>query len=131
MSPKTARVTFLPDTQRFAATIFLPRSTTASARPTWLYSSSVRACTASARDVVPGSAVLSMTLTRTPSRVSHRANTKPVGPAPTIRTSVLGVADEGIVSDQANRDIVKRSICEVGASVDYKALERFPDSTIA
>ena len=67
------------------------RSTTASARPIWRYSSSVRACTASAREVVPGSAVLSTILTRTPSRVSHRANTRPVGPAPTMRTSVSRV----------------------------------------
>ena len=37
-----------------------------------VYSSSVRACTASARDVVPGSAVLSTIRTRTPSRVSHK-----------------------------------------------------------
>src|SRR4051794_37575254 len=68
--------------------IFRPRLTTASASPTWRYSSSVRACTARARDVVPGSEVLSTMRTRMPSRVSHRANTKPVGPAPTMRTSV-------------------------------------------
>ena len=55
----------------------------------WLYSSSVRACTASARDVVPGSAVWSTILTLTPKCVSHKANTRPVGPAPTIRTSVF------------------------------------------
>ena len=76
--------------------IFRPRATTASARPTWRYSSSVRACTASARDVVPGSAVLSTIRTRMPSRVSHSANTKPVGPAPTMRTSVFSV-NEGCI----------------------------------
>jgi hypothetical protein len=56
-----------PATQRFAAFTFRPHSTTRSAMPSWAYSSSVRACTASARDVVPGSDVLSMTLTGTPS----------------------------------------------------------------
>src|SRR5258705_6737053 len=34
-----------------------------------------------------------MIRTRTPSRVSHRANTKPVGPAPTIRMSLFSVKD--------------------------------------
>ena len=48
--------------------------------------SSVRAWTTSARDVVHGSAVWSTIRTRTPNRLSHKANTKPVGPAPTIRT---------------------------------------------
>ena len=46
-----------------------------------------------ARDVVPGSEVLSMIRTRTPSRVSQSANTKPVGPAPTIRTSLFESRD--------------------------------------
>src|SRR5947207_12090046 len=41
---------------------------------------------ATARDVVPGSGVLSRIRTLTPSRLSHRARTRPVGPAPTIRT---------------------------------------------
>ncbi len=36
-----------------------------------------------------------MILTRTPSLASHKASTKPVGPAPTIRTSVSQV--EGAV----------------------------------
>src|ERR1700674_384613 len=88
MSSRTARATLLPATQRFAATALRPRSTSASESPIWRYSSSVRACTATARDVVAGSAVLSTILTRTPSRVSHRASTRPVGPAPTMRTSV-------------------------------------------
>ena len=57
---------------------------TASAKPTWRYSSRVRACTASAREVVPGSAVWSIIRTRTPSRVIHSAKTRPVGPAPMI-----------------------------------------------
>jgi hypothetical protein len=52
------------------------------------YSSSVRACTATARDVVDAAAFLSTMRTRTPSRVSHSASTSPVGPAPTTRTSV-------------------------------------------
>ena len=43
---------------------------------------------ASAREVVPGSEVLSIIRTRTPSRISHSPNTSPVGPAPTTRTSV-------------------------------------------
>src|SRR6059058_5600034 len=64
------------------------RATTSSARPICRYSSSVRAWTPMARDVVPGSGVLSMILTRTPHRVSQRASTRPVGPAPAIRTSV-------------------------------------------
>src|ERR1700685_4087106 len=42
---------------------------------------------ASAREVVPGSAVLSMIRTLAPSLVSQRARTRPVGPAPTTRTS--------------------------------------------
>src|SRR5205814_988007 len=75
--------------QRLTAATFRPPATTASARPIWRYSSSVRACTARARDVVPGSAVLSTIRTRTPSRVSQRASTRPVGPAPTTRTSVV------------------------------------------
>jgi hypothetical protein len=36
---------------------------------------------------VPEAASLSMILTGTPKRVSHKANTKPVGPAPTMSTS--------------------------------------------
>src|SRR6202167_4654852 len=42
---------------------------------------------ASARDVVPGPAVLSTIRTLAPSLVSQRARTRPVGPAPTTRTS--------------------------------------------
>ena len=38
------------------------------------------------REVVPGSAALSTMRTWTPSRVSQSASTKPVGPAPTMRT---------------------------------------------
>ncbi len=45
----------------------------------------------------PASAVLSTILTRTPNRVSHRANTKPVGPAPTMRTSASRIDDAVIV----------------------------------
>jgi len=37
---------------------------------------------------VPGPSVLSMIRTATPIRVSHSARTSPVGPAPTIRTSL-------------------------------------------
>src|SRR5439155_25988322 len=71
-------------------------------RPIWPYSSSVRACTATARDVVPGSAVLSTIRTRTPSRVSHRANTRPVGPAPMMRTSVSRIDDASIIKGLAD-----------------------------
>ena len=46
----------------------------------------VRACTASAREVVPGSAARSTMRTRIPSLVSHSASHRPVGPAPTMRT---------------------------------------------
>jgi hypothetical protein len=53
----------------------------------------LRACTASAREVVPSSAVLSTILTGTLSCVNHSANTKPVGPAPTMRTSVSRIID--------------------------------------
>lgn len=52
-------------------------------------------CTATARDVNDGAGSVSMILTRTPSLASHKASTKPVGPAPTIRTSVSQV--EGAV----------------------------------
>src|SRR5437762_1185646 len=45
----------------------------------------MRAWTTMARDVVPGSAALSMIRTGIPWRVSQRAKTRPVGPAPTIR----------------------------------------------
>src|SRR5262245_60393682 len=48
----------------------------------------MRECTTSARDVVPGSATLSMMCTSTPRRASQSASTRPVGPAPTIKTSV-------------------------------------------
>ena len=41
------------------------------------------------REVVPDSAVLSMTLTVTPSLVSQRASTSPVGSAPMIKTWML------------------------------------------
>jgi hypothetical protein len=44
--------------------------------------------TASAREVVPGSSVLSMMRILAQSFVNHKARTKPVGPAPTIRTSL-------------------------------------------
>src|ERR1041384_6110041 len=76
-----------------------PPSTTAPVRPSGWYSSSVRACTASARDVVPGSAALSMMRTRTPRRARQSARTRPVGPAPTMRTgrrpprTLLGLAE--------------------------------------
>src|SRR5207302_3663285 len=53
-----------------------------------------RPCTAPARAVVSGSAFSSTLLTRTPRRVSHRANTRPVGPAPTMRTSVSRIDDD-------------------------------------
>ena len=48
----------------------------------------MRACTASAREVVPGSAALSTMRTFTPRWLSHSASTRPVGPAPTIKTSI-------------------------------------------
>jgi hypothetical protein len=44
----------------------------------------------SAREVVPGSAALSTMRTFTPKWLSHSASTKPVGPAPTINTSISG-----------------------------------------
>ena len=43
--------------------------------------------------VIPGSAVLSIILTRRPTCASQSAKTKPVGPAPTTRTSVSVLAD--------------------------------------
>src|ERR1700756_2846256 len=99
---------------------------TSSARPTWQYNSSVRACTATARDVVPASAVLSMILTRTPNRVSHSANTKPVGPAPTIRTSVSRL-DDGCICLQikAHRAIVK--VCRQLRNAECEILGRGQD----
>jgi hypothetical protein len=63
------------------------RATTISASRSWRYSSSVRACTMSAREAVPGPVVLSIMRMLAPSFVSHRARARPVGPAPTIRTS--------------------------------------------
>jgi hypothetical protein len=87
MAPIGIRADFRFDTHRLTADIFRPRSTTASAMPACAYSSSVRACTARAREVVPGSVVLSTIRTRTPIRVSQSARTNPVGPAPAIRTS--------------------------------------------
>jgi hypothetical protein len=41
-----------------------------------------------AREVVPASAVLSIMRSLTPSLVSQSARTRPVGPAPMIRTSL-------------------------------------------
>jgi hypothetical protein len=55
-------------------------------------SSRVRAWTASARDVVPGAAALSIRRTVTPCIVSQSASTRPVGPAPAISTSVSAMA---------------------------------------
>ena len=73
--------------------------------------------TARAREVVPGSAVLSMIRTATPSLVSQRASTRPVGPAPTIKTgtSVLDLSADP--SRQSWRD-VSAGACEdrAGAS---------------
>jgi hypothetical protein len=46
----------------------------------------VRPCTAKARDVLPGSAVLSMIRSGMPNCVNQSASTRPVGPAPTINT---------------------------------------------
>src|SRR5215510_4809913 len=74
----------------FAADTSWPRAMTASAKPIWRYNSSVRACTATAREVVPGSAVWSMIRTATPMRVSQSATVRPVGPAPTISTCARG-----------------------------------------
>src|SRR4051794_38468165 len=51
----------------------------------------MRAWTTMARDVVPGSAALSMIRTPIPRRISQSAKTRPVGPAPTIRTLGLAV----------------------------------------
>src|SRR5258708_3964775 len=45
----------------------------------------------SAREGVPGAEVLSMMRRLTPRRASQRASINPVGPAPTIRTSVARV----------------------------------------
>src|SRR5262249_34966451 len=64
------------------------------------FNSSVRAWTAKARDVVPGSAVLSMTRTVTPSFVSQSARTKPVGPAPTIKTSLRAISTPELVAQE-------------------------------
>ena len=68
----------------------------------------MRACTAKAREVVPGSAVLSMIRTATPSLVSQSASTSPVGPAPTIKTGTS-------VLDRL-RDLCRQSWPEVSAS---------------
>src|SRR5262245_11758594 len=92
MRPRGRRAALAPPTQRLAAATWTPASTTAPARSTCRYSSRVRAWTATAREVVPGSAVLSMIRTRTPSRVSQRASTRPVGPAPMIRTGQSVIA---------------------------------------
>src|SRR5438105_795476 len=48
-----------------------------------------------------------MIRTRTPRRVNQRANTNPVGPAPTIKTSVPGVDDPFIVQ-ALSREIALR-----------------------
>src|SRR5262245_43400634 len=55
----------------------------------------MRAWTASARDVVPGPAVVSTIRAAIPCRARNSASARPVGPAPTISTSQSG-ADSGI-----------------------------------
>src|ERR1700730_3199549 len=88
MSANDTRASDLPLTHKLKARTLWPFSITASARFNWRYSSRVRACTASAREVVPGSAALSTILNRTPRRASQFPRTRPVGPAPTMRTSL-------------------------------------------
>src|SRR6267142_21444 len=88
MSANDTRASDLPFTHRLKAGTLWPFAITASARSNCRYSSRVRACTASARDVVPGSAAWSTILNRTPRRANQFPRTRPVGPAPTMRTSV-------------------------------------------
>src|ERR1700682_1824514 len=92
MAPKATRAACLPRTHRLTAAKCSPSPTRESAIPICRYNSRVRACTTSAREVVPGSAALSTMRTRTPRRWSQSARTRPVGPAPAIRTSVSDMA---------------------------------------
>jgi hypothetical protein len=81
-----------PFTQNQTAGTLWPRAITISASPSWRYSSSVRACTKSAREVVPGSAVLSLMRILAPGFVDHSARTiSRSDPHPTIRTSLRGM----------------------------------------
>src|SRR5215472_4832609 len=56
----------------------------------------VRACTASALDSRVGPAFWSTTTTGTPRRVSTSPAIRPVGPAPTTRTSVSAIGRSAI-----------------------------------
>src|SRR5215472_1356043 len=60
-----------------------------STMPNRSYVSSVRACTASARDSRVGPFFLSIPSGRMPNRANQQASMRPVGPAPTINTSVF------------------------------------------
>ena len=86
MSPKTARATCLPAAQRLIGG-HPPAARDDRIGETDLAVQLERARLHGERARRrPGLAVLSTIRTRTPSRVSHSASTRPVGPAPTIRT---------------------------------------------
>ncbi len=72
-----------PRAHMFMAGVLYPASMTASAMSSWRYSSSVRAWTAMAREVSPVRCSCRQSWTAGPCRVSHKARTNPVGPAPT------------------------------------------------
>src|SRR5215469_10563866 len=91
ISVNETRASRLPPTHKLTAGTLWPRSITASARSSCRYSSSVRAWTARAREVVPGSDVLSMMRGLTPTLLSQSERTRPVGPAPTTRTSLYAI----------------------------------------
>src|SRR5215472_16782984 len=72
----------------------------------------VRACTASALDSRVGPALWSTTTTGTPRRVSTSPAIRPVGPAPTTRTSVPVIGRSAI-----RTAAITRSFAAAGQSV--------------
>ena len=87
MSPKTARATFLPATQSFAAAAFNPLFDDGVSEADLVIELQRPCLHGDGARRRPRLRVVSTIRTRTPRRVSHRANTRPIGPAPTIRTS--------------------------------------------
>ncbi|HEX7301576.1 MAG TPA: hypothetical protein VF330_01580 [Lentzea sp.] len=80
-----------------------PAATSSSATPTAASDSSVRACSAAARELGAGPDCRSTTMWSTPSRVSASYIARPVGPPPATSTSVLLGGRRVLVSSVISR----------------------------
>src|SRR5690625_4001200 len=96
-----------------------PVPASAPARPRVSSISIVRACTPKARVRFESSVRRSSTVVCTPSAARSPASSKPVGPAPTIATSVLSVLVSTTTSPSVPTAVGQRSLATIGSATRH------------